>query len=168
MKKFAVLLALVPALAMAEASAELKIAVVDIQEVAAKSPQREAIGEKLKAEFKDRMDALKKMDTEIRAQAEKAQKDAPTMTEQQKVDAQRSLQSKGSDLQLKDKALKEDYQRRGAEEQRVLMGKISQAISAVAAKEGVQMVLTRDAVPYVQPQFDITAKVIQAMGTPGK
>lgn len=168
MKKFAVLLALVPALVMADASAELKIAVVDIQEVAAKSPQREAIGEKLKAEFKDRIDALKKMDAEIRAQAEKAQKDEPTMTEQQKVDIQRALQAKGSDLQLKDKAFKEDYQRRGNEEQRALVGKINQAIAAVASKEGYQLVLTRDAVPYLQPQFDITSKVIQAMGTPGK
>ncbi len=168
MKKFAVLLALVPALVMAEVGADAKIGVVDVREVVAKSPQREAIGEKLKAEFKDRMDAMKKMDAEIRAQQEKAQKDAPTMTEQQKVDAGRSIQAKISDLQLKQKALQEDIQRREGEEQRALLGKINQAVNAVATKEGLSLVLTREAVPFVQPQFDITAKVVQAMGSAGK
>lgn len=168
MNKFAVLMALVPTLFAANVMAEVKIGVVDVREVIAKSPQREAIGEKLKTEFKDRMDALKKASDEIKAMQDKAMKDAPTMTEQQKVDAGRNIQAKGTDLQLKDKALKEDIQRREAEEQRALMGKINQAIASVAAKEGVQMVLTRDAVPFMQPQFDLTPKVLQALGTPSK
>ena len=168
MNKFAVLLAAFSALSASVTAAELKIGVVDIREVVAKAPQREAVTEKLRVEFKDRIDGLKKMEGDIRAMQEKAKKDEPTMTEQQKVDAGRNIQAKISDLQLKDKAFKEDVQRRENEEQRALMGKINQAINAVAAKEGVSMVLTRDAVPYVQAQYDLTEKVIQALGTPGK
>lgn len=156
------------ALVSATVAAETKIGIVNLREVVAKSPQREAINEKLKAEFKDRIDALKKMEVEIKAMDDKAKKDAPTMTEQQRVDAGRNIQSKYSDYQLKQKALQEDSQRRESEEMRSLIGKVRQTVQAVAGKEGVQLVLSEEAVLFSQAQFDLTEKVVQALGTPAK
>jgi outer membrane protein len=168
-KKFAVVLALVPAFFAAQlAAADAKIGVVDVQEVLSKAPQAEAMAEKLKKEFQDRTDGLKKQESEIKAQAEKAQKDAPTMTEAQRIEAGRNIEKLKSDFQFKVKAYQDDIQRRRAEEMRLLEGKIGQAVNAIAAKEGLQLVLRREVVPYVQPDLDITAKVVQALGAPGK
>ena len=156
----------VMALLSGAAMADMKIAVIDMQEVISKSPQRDAIAEKLRKEFQDRADALKKGDADIRTMGDKAQKDLPTMTEQQKLDVQRKMDSMGAELQRKQKEFKEDYQRRGSEEQRQLIERIAQIAKGVAAKDGYQMVVLRDAVLYVQPQMDITDQVVAAVGSP--
>lgn len=150
------------------ASAETKIGVVDYRMLMDKAPQADAIQEKLKKEFQEREDRLKKRQADLKAQAEKATKDAPTMTESQRIDAGRNLEKLRNDLEFDGKKLQEDFQRRRGEELRELGGKLQQAVTAVATKEGYQLVLSRETAPFVAPELDITSKVLQALGTPGK
>ncbi len=153
-------------LAAAPVMADIKIAVVDFAEVAAKSPQSDAINEKLKKEFNDRIENMKKLQQELKTTQEKLQKDAPTMTEQQKIDGQRNLQTKGQDYQTKAKFLEDDMKRRQEEEMRGLGQKIGGIVNNIAVKEGYTMVLDKRSMYYFQPQLDITALVISQMGTP--
>ena len=149
-------------------SAETKVGVVDYRMLMDKAPQADAIQEKLKKEFQEREDRLKKRQADLKAQAEKANKDAPTMTESQRIEAGRNLEKLRNDLEFDGKKLQEDFQRRRSEELRELGGKLQQAVSAVATKEGYQLVLSREAAPFVAPELEITNKVLQALGTPGK
>ena len=150
------------------ASADTKIGIVDYRLLMDKAPQADAIQEKLKKEFQEREDRLKKRQAELKSQAEKANKDAPTMTESQRIETGRNLEKLRNDLEFDGKKLQEDFQRRRSEELRDLGSKLQQAVSAVAAKEGYQLVLSREAAPFVAPELDITNKVLQALGTPGK
>lgn len=154
------------ALVAAPVMADIKIAVVDFAEVAAKSPQADAIREKLKKEFNDRIEAVKKSETEIKTAQEKIKKDAPTMTEQQRIDGQRNVEKMYQDYQFKGKALDDDMKRRQEEEMRGLGQKIGGLVSAIAVKEGYTVVLDKRSMYYFQPQLDITALVISQMGTP--
>ena len=140
--------------------AETKIGVVSFREVIGKAPQREAVSEKLRKEFQDRIDSMKKMETDIRGLQEKAQKDAAIMSPQQQTESKRTIEKMYTEYQLKEKALKEDLQRRESEEMRLLENQVLQAVNLIAARDGYSVVLAKESTPYFQPAMDITAQVI--------
>ncbi|MBM7071770.1 OmpH family outer membrane protein [Shewanella sp. 202IG2-18] len=153
-------LALISAPLMAQAE---KIAVVDMAAVFEQLPQREAVAKTLKSEFSDREAALKKKQDELRKLLEKSQRDAAIMSADQKTETQRQMESIRADLQLKGKALQEDFRKRSSEEQNKLLVKVQNAINALAKKEQFDLVLPRNAVVFVKPTSDISSKVIEAL-----
>ncbi|QQX82585.1 OmpH family outer membrane protein [Shewanella sp. KX20019] len=141
-----------------------KIAVVDMQAVFEQLPQREQVNETLKAEFGDRVAAVQKMQEELRGLLEKQQRDAALMSDSQKTDMVRKMESMKAELQLKGKALDEDMRRRNGEEQNKLLLEVQKTINTIAEKEQYDMVLQRGAVIYVKPTADISNKVVEALG----
>ncbi|MCL1106320.1 OmpH family outer membrane protein [Shewanella algicola] len=147
-----------PMLAHAE-----KIAVVDMGEVFEQLPQREQIAKSLKTEFGDRVAEVQKMQEEMRTLVEKQQRDGALMSDTQKTDLVRKMESLKSDFQLKGKALDEDMRRRQGEEQNKLLVQVQQAINTIAGKEDYDLVLQRGAVIFVKPEADISSKVVEAL-----
>lgn len=147
-------------------AAELKIGVVDVRAVIAKTPQRESIAVTLQNEFKDRTAEMKTLEDEIKGMQEKGQTDALTMSNQQKTDLVRSIESKVADFKLKEKALQEDSKRRYEEEQRKLLILTKKAIDQVASSEQLDLVLQAESVAFVDQKFDISNKVIALMSDP--
>lgn len=140
-----------------------KIAVVDMQAVFEQLPQREQISAQLKTEFGDRMAEVTKLQEDLRGLAEKNQRDAALMSETQKTEAMRKMESMQADLQLKGKALDEDLRRRQGEEQNKLLGKVQKVITSVAQKGQYDIVLQRGAAVYVKPETDISSQVVEAL-----
>lgn len=140
-----------------------KLAVVDMGAVFEQLPQREQISNALKTEFGDRMAEVQKLQEELRGLLEKQQRDAALMSETQKTELVRKMESLKADYQLKGKALDEDLRRRQGEEQNKLLVKVQKAINSIAEKEKFDMVLQRGAVVYVKPAADISSKVVEAL-----
>lgn len=140
-----------------------KLAVVDMGAVFEQLPQREQISNALKTEFGDRMAEVQKLQEELRGLLEKQQRDAALMSETQKTELVRKMESLKADYQLKGKALDEDLRRRQGEEQNKLLVKVQKAINSIAEKEKYDMVLQRGAVVYVKPAADISSKVVEAL-----
>lgn len=140
-----------------------KIAVVDMQAVFEQLPQRDQVTKTLKTEFGDRVASVQKMQEELRGMLEKQQRDGALMSDTQKTDMVRKMESMKSELQLKGKALDEDMRRRQGEEQNKLLVKVQQAINKIAEKDNYDMVLQRGAVIYVKPTADISNKVVDAL-----
>lgn len=140
-----------------------KIAVVDMQAVFEQLPQREEVSKTLKTEFGDRVAGVQKMQEELRDMLEKQQRDAALMSETQKTEMLRQMESLKAELQLKGKALDEDMRRRNGEEQNKLLVKVQKAISDIAEKEKYDVVLQRGAVIYVKPESDISSKVVEVL-----
>lgn len=147
-----------PMLAQAE-----KLAVVDMGQVFEQLPQREQISKSLKAEFGDRVAEVQKMQEEMRSLVDKQQRDGALMSETQKTELVRKMESLKSDFQLKGKALDEDMRRRQGEEQNKLLVQVQKAINTIAGKEDYDMVLQRGAVIFVKPEADISSKVVEAL-----
>jgi outer membrane protein len=147
-----------PMLAQAE-----KLAVVDMGEVFEQLPQREQISKSLKAEFGDRVAEVQKMQEEMRSLVEKQQRDGALMSDSQKTELVRKMESLKSEFQLKGKALDEDMRRRQGEEQNKLLVQVQKAINTIAGKEKYDMVLQRGAVIFVKPEADISNKVVEAL-----
>ncbi|MCT7940384.1 OmpH family outer membrane protein [Shewanella holmiensis] len=148
----------VPMMAHAE-----KIAVVDMGEVFEQLPQREQISKSLKVEFGDRVAEVQKMQEEMRSMVEKQQRDGALMSDTQKTDMVRKMESLKSEFQLKGKALDEDMRRRQGEEQNKLLVQVQKVINTIAEKEKYDMVLQRGAVIFVKPDADISGKVVEAL-----
>ncbi|QDE33266.1 MULTISPECIES: OmpH family outer membrane protein [Shewanella] len=147
-----------PMLAQAE-----KLAVVDMGEVFEQLPQREQISKSLKAEFGDRVASVQKMQEEMRSLVEKQQRDGALMSDTQKTELVRKMESLKSEFQLKGKALDEDMRRRQGEEQNKLLVLVQKAINTIASKEQYDMVLQRGAVIFVKPEADISSQVVEAL-----
>jgi len=147
-------------------AAELKMGVVDVRAIIANTPQRETIALALQNEFKDRGAEMKAMEEEIKGMQSKGQADAMTMTNQQKTDLVRSIESKVGDFKLKEKALKEDFKRRNEEEQRKLLILAKKAIDQVAMNDKLDIILQAESVAYINQTLDITSKVITLMSDP--
>ncbi len=140
-----------------------KIAVVDMQSVFEQLPQREQVNEALKKEFGDRVAAVQKMQEDLRGLMEKQQRDGALMSEAQKTELTRKMDSMKAELQLKGKALDEDMRRRNGEEQNKLLAKVQTVIDSIAKKKQYDLVLQRGAAIYVKPDADISKQVVEAL-----
>jgi outer membrane protein len=147
-------------------AADLNIGVVNVRAVASQAPQRESIAGALQQEFKERGEALKALDQEIKDMQAKGQADILTMSEQQKVDLVRAIETKNASIQLLQKALQEDYKLRSSEEQNKLLILIKKAIDQISAKESFDIVLQAESVAFISDRVDITNKVIALMADP--
>lgn len=148
------------ALVSASAMAEQKIGVVDVQSVFQAMPQAAEISNNIQMEFKDQIDEVNQLQKDGQFYAERLQRDAATMSDQEKKDLQQKIQGVREQLAEKGQPLQQNIQRRSNEERNKLLGLIKQAIDNVAKKEGYDLVLSGNAVSYSKEQFDISEQVL--------
>jgi outer membrane protein len=147
-------------------AADMKIGVVDVKLVLSKAPQMKAIGDRVQAQYKSQVDALSALQKKGLGIQEKLKRDALTLTNQQKVDMQRELQTIDNDLKLKQGFLQQDMKMASAKEQNAFLKKIDDAIKKIAKEGGFDMILNREAVPFVDAKHDISDKVIKIISNP--
>jgi outer membrane protein len=142
------------------ASAAQKVGVIDVQLVLQSLPQVAVIEQKINAEFQDQIQEVTAMREEGNFLVEKLQREAATMSEDQKKQLQEQIQTLGQQMQQKGQPLQQSMQNRTAEERNKLLGLIKQAIDGIAAKEGYDMVLNAQSVPFAKDEYDISQKVL--------
>ena len=154
-------------LSIASASAaDLKIGTVDLQKVFAGAPQRTIIVDKIKKQFEDKTNALKALGESIEKKRTDAQRDAVTMTQEQKIAVQRELQEMATKAQTMQKNLQEDFQRAQQAEGQKLQEKINQTIQQIAKAEGFDLILRSETVAFQTNTLDISNKVITILSNP--
>lgn len=139
-----------------------KIGFVNTERILRESGPAKAAQAKIESEFKRRDDELQRMASNLRTQAEKFDKDAPVLSESDRVSRQRELSNLDMDLQRKRREFQEDFNRRRNEEFSAIVSKANDAIKRIAEQENYDLIL-QDAVT-VNPRIDITDKVIQSLG----
>jgi outer membrane protein len=139
-----------------------KIGFVNTERILRESGPAKAAQSKIEAEFKKRDDELQRLNNNLRSQAEKFDKDAPVLSESDRVKRQRELSNLDTDLQRKRREFQEDFNRRRNEEFSGIVTKANDAIKRIAEQENYDLII-QDAVT-VNPRIDITDKVIQSLG----
>ena len=129
------------ALVSTSVMAEQKIAVVDVQGIFQAMPQAAEIQNAIQVEFKDRIEEVNQLQRDGQFFAERLQRDAATMSAQEKKELEQKMLAVREELAEKAQPLKQNIQRRSNEEQNKLFSLIKQAIDSVAAKEGYDIVL---------------------------
>tara|TARA_B110001452_G_scaffold182803_1_gene153558 strand:- start:135 stop:653 length:519 start_codon:yes stop_codon:yes gene_type:complete len=140
---------------------EQKIGVIDMGTIFQNLPQREHLSQKLDVEFKERRESVQALVKKMQDLAEKSKRDGALLTQQQKLDMQREMESLKSDYQLKGKALEEDMRRRGGEEQNILLLEVQKAVNEIAKSEKYDVILQSNAVAFITKENDISELVIK-------
>ena len=139
-----------------------KIGFVSTERILRDSPPAKAAQTKIEAEFKKRDQELQNLANRLRTEAQKFDKDAPVLSETERVKRQRQLADLDSDLQRKRREFQEDFNRRRNEEFSSIVEKADAAIKKIADTQGYDLIL-QDAVT-VSPRVDITDQVMKALG----
>lgn len=157
--KTAIVLAAVMMSGMVSAK-ELKIAVVDAQEVFTKLPQTAKVEETLKKEFGPKQAEMDKLKGDFEYNREKLKRDGATMSEKQKKDLEAQLAKQYQTLQATGGAYQEAFSKRQNEETRKIGAVIEAAVKQVVAAGGYDLVLSKGATVHAAAELDITQAVI--------
>lgn len=139
-----------------------KIGFVSTERILRDSAPAKAAQAKIESEFKKRDQDLQKLADTLRANAQKLDKDAPVLSESERIKRQRQLQDMDADLQRKRREFQEDFNRRRNEEFSTIIEKADAAIKKIAEQQNYDLII-QDAVT-VSPRIDITDQVIKTLG----
>jgi outer membrane protein len=151
------------AVATLPAWAEGKIAVVDFQRLGQESPQGKEVFEALRAEFAPRERTLQATGQALKAKQDKLQKDAATMTEEQRTRSEKDLRDGARDFERARGELQDDETARRNEQLSRLQRTLVEEVRAYAKTQNLDMVVSGDAVLYAAPSYDITPAVLTAL-----
>src|SRR3569832_702931 len=144
------------------AMAELKIGGVDYARLLEQSPQSKALQDSLKNEFGPRYQQLLAQDQQLKTRADKLQKDAATMSQEQRDKEEKSLRDAARELERKKTEWQDDSNTRRNEEMNKLQRSLIGEVRDYAKGQNFDIVIA-EGVIYATPTVDITAAVLQAL-----
>ena len=160
---FALLLASVSSIALPAQAQELKIGYVNGERVLREAEPAKRAAAKLEAEFGKRQKDLNDQSAAFRAQADKLDRDSPTLSEAEKARRQRELIELDRDLQRKHREFQEDLTQRKNEELSSVAERANRTIKAIGDAEHYDIILQDQLVIYFSNRVDLTKKVIDAL-----
>jgi outer membrane protein len=156
-------LALAAALNAAPAAADPKIAVIRTPVILRDAPQIKAADVKLKSEFAQREKDLQTEQTKLGDDIKKYQRDADSMSAQQRANTEKDLNTRKIDFDLKQRQFSEEAQNRNQDLRRDVLEKVNKAIDEVAKDKGLDLVLQDPA--FASDALDITGDVLKKLAT---
>ncbi|MDR3324145.1 MAG: OmpH family outer membrane protein [Zoogloeaceae bacterium] len=142
-------------------AADLKVGYVDTQRIFRIAPSAIDAAKKIETEFSKRDQELQRLEKQLRTLQETAERDAPTMSENQRRAKEREFSDLSRDFQRKQREFREDLSLRQNEANAAIIEKANKAIKQIADSEKYDLIL-QDVV-WVSPRLDITDKVVKAL-----
>lgn len=160
--QFLVLLAIgVASMASAVSAQEFKIGFINTDRIFRDANSAKTAQTKLEQEFQRREKELNDQGAQIKAAADKLEKEAPTLAEAQRNSRQKQLTDQDREFQRKRREFQEDLNVRKNEELQIVLERANKVVKQVAEAEKYDYVL-QEAV-YVNPKHDITEKVLKVL-----
>lgn len=158
---FAVLF--IAAVMVQPALADMRIGVVDSEMAIMESDAAKRYAKESEVAFAPRIKNLNALQAEIRQMEESLQKDGPVLSQAQVETRQLAIQRKVQDLQLQDRQLRTDKATADQTELEKLRPKLKDAMDKVAKDQNFDVIVERQVVHFVKPEFDVTRKVIEIL-----
>jgi outer membrane protein len=153
---------LLGAVAGLPAQAEIKIGVVNAARLLQESPQAKAVQDALRTEFAPKQRELAAQQAALKSKQEKYEKDAPTMSAEQRTRTEKELRDGNRDYSQKLNDFQEDANTRQNEELSRLQSAIVAEVQSYALSQKYDLVLT-EGVVYASNALDITAAVLAGL-----
>lgn len=148
------------------ATQELRIGYINSERLLRESAPAKAAQAKLEAEFGRREREITDDAAQLKAAADRLDKDAPTLAEAERNRRQRELVDRDRDLQRKRRAFQEDLNQRKNEELANVVERANRVIKKIFDDEKYDLIL-QDGVVFAGARVDITDKVIRALDAQG-
>jgi outer membrane protein len=158
------LLGLCGLLAAQQASAEIKVGVVNFQKLLEDAPQTKTAMSALENEFAPRRRELLTMQNDLKARDEKLQREGAVMAEADRAKAEKSLRDEQREFSRKAGEFQDDASTRRNEELGKVQRYLVTEIQGYASTQGFDLVLG-DGVFYAKGQLDVTANVLAVLLT---
>ena len=140
---------------------EVKIGYVNSDRVLREAIPAKTAQAKLEAEFAKRDKDMADLAGKLKANSEKLEKEAPTLSESERSRRQRDLVEQDREFQRKRREFQEDLNQRKNEELGAVVERANKAIKQIFDAEKYDLII-QDATFY-SPRVDITEKVIKAL-----
>ena len=152
---------LLPMAGAAASAQEFKVGIVNLDRIFREANTSKSAQAKLEQEFSKRDKEIADLGAQIKAQSEKLERDAPTLSESQRNTRQRQLVEQDREFQRKRREFQEDLNSRKNEELQLVIERANRVVRSLAEAEKYDLIL-QEAV-YVNAKHDITDKVIKAL-----
>ena len=143
----------------AEAS---KIGIVRADVLLSTAPQYRETSIQLSSEFKPKKEAIEKMEQNLVGLATRLEKNALTMSNEQKVVTEKEILHKRRELKRLREDFEVEFKIRNAEELKKLQNVINQGIAIVGKKEGYDLIFY-DGIAYASERVDLTEAVLEVL-----
>ena len=145
---------------------EFKAGFIHTDRVFREANTAKAAQAKLEQEFSRRDKELNDLGNALKTATEKFERDAPTLSESQRNTRQRQLVDQDREFQRKRREFQEDLNARKNEELNQLSERVNKVVKQMAEQEKYDIIV--DQAVYINPQHDITDKVIKALNGASK
>ena len=142
---------------------EFRIGYVNTERIFREANSAIAAQVKLQQEFSKREKELVDLGNSLKTASEKFERDAPTLSETQRISRQRQMSDQDREFQRKRREFQEDLNARKNEEFQLVLERANKVVRQVAEAEKYDLIL-QEAV-YINPKHDITEKVIKAINS---
>jgi len=144
-------------------ASDMKVGVVNLQDVFKNSPQLASIKADLKKQFASREQKLIDQQKALDKQAKALNRNRSVMTAKQRAAKQKSLISQQTKLQKEQIKFQQTFMAARNKQLGKLFKKIKNAVSQVARKNDYDLVLTKQAVAYTSDKYNITNQVLKTL-----
>lgn len=148
-------------LSCAVSAQDFKIGFINTDRIFRDANSAKAAQAKLEQEFQRREKELNDQGAQIKAAADKLEKEAPTLAEGQRNARQKQLTDQDREFQRKRREFQEDLNVRKNEELQSVLERANKVVKQVAESEKYDLVV-QDVV-YINPKHDITDKVLKVL-----
>ena len=148
-------------LALQVQAQEFRVGFVNTDRIFREANTAKAAQAKLEQEFSRREKELTDQGNALKSLSDKFEREAPTLSENQRAQRQKQLLDQDRDFQRKRREFQEDLNARKNEELQQVLERANRVVKQVAEAEKYDVVL-QEAV-YINPKHDITDKVIKAL-----
>ena len=142
---------------------EFRIGFISTDRIFREANTAKAAQTKLEQEFSRREKELMDLGNTLKTNSEKLEREAPTLSETQRVARQRQLSEQDREFQRKRREFQEDLNARKNEELQQVLEKANKVVKQIAEAEKYDVIL-QEAV-YISPKHDITDKVIKVINS---
>ena len=143
-------------------AADMKVGVVNYGRLMQDSPQAKAALDGIRGEFAPREKELQGQQTSLKAKEDRLQKDAATMSEGQRSQADKELRDGYRELARKQQEVQDDFNARRNEEMSRLQRALIEEVQIYAKAQSFDLVLA-DGVIYFNNSMDITPAILAAL-----
>lgn len=144
------------------AHAEMKIGVIDLQQLLREAPQARALRESLEADLEQRKRILAREEATFTHKQEGFDREAPSLTPERREQLERELLAAQRELIRKRRQFEEELQARRMEGLREIDRRVTRVIRDLAEREGYDLILS-EGVLYASQRMDITTQVIREL-----
>jgi outer membrane protein len=144
-------------------AADMRIGIVDMQQIMTKSKQADKLRADLEKRFNPKKAELQKSADAFKADIEKMKRDEAIMSKADKEKMSKKLAEQQQSLQTRQYALQKDAMAAQNEAVQSLIENVRNIVKKIAAEDKMNMVIAKEAAIYMDDSLDITAKVLKKM-----